>query len=216
MQSSRGDAGQARAYIIVAQGDATAAAHEPRPIDPRSTDGVVMDEDVAMVQLDGGVLAADAVLGDLNVILGKTADGRVLRQQQEARGLLAGECRERDLESERHERESRPTLVSLTDGVGHQVSPGYSRVSRGISYPEDTDIHPGGTPRYPQQGDTALPPMSQSQDAARARRNFAFSEDAWEAGIHLLHDLISSWISSDLLLYLFARYEIIQWGRNEG
>ena len=62
-----------------------------------------MDEDVAMALLHGGVPAADAHVGDLNVVLGKVADGRELLRQKEARGLVAGGCRERELESERHE-----------------------------------------------------------------------------------------------------------------
>ena len=66
MQGSRGDAGQARAYIIVAHDGATAAAREPHPVEPRAIGGVVMDEDVAMALLDGGVLAADALVVDLN------------------------------------------------------------------------------------------------------------------------------------------------------
>ena len=60
-----------------------------------------MDEDVAMALLHGGVPAADAHVGDLNVVLGKVADGRELLRQKEARGLVAGGCRERELESER-------------------------------------------------------------------------------------------------------------------
>ena len=106
MQGSRGDAGQARAYIIVAQDGATAAPHEPHPVEPRSKGGVVMDEDMAMALLDGGVLAADALVVDLNVrndILETAADGREPLRQQEARGLLAGECREYELERGRHE-----------------------------------------------------------------------------------------------------------------
>ena len=102
MQGSRGKAVQARAYIIAAQGDATVAAHEPHPVEPRSKGGVVMEEDVAMAQLDGGVLAANATVDDLNGVLGKAADGRGLRRQRVARGLLAGGCREREVESWHH------------------------------------------------------------------------------------------------------------------
>ena len=58
-----------------------------------------MDEDVAMALLDGGVLAADARVGDANVVLVIAADGRELLRQREARGLLAGGCREREVES---------------------------------------------------------------------------------------------------------------------
>ena len=105
MQGSRGYAGQACAYIIVAQDGATAAAHDPHPVEPRSIHGVVMEEDVAMTLLDGGVYAADAQVVDLNVRNDNpetAADGRELLRQREARGLLARECRERELESERH------------------------------------------------------------------------------------------------------------------
>ena len=52
-------AGRASAYIIVAQGSAMPTGHEPRPIEPRATGGVVMDVDMAMAQLDCGMLAAD-------------------------------------------------------------------------------------------------------------------------------------------------------------
>jgi hypothetical protein len=70
---------------------------------------VIMDEDVAKALLNGGVLAADVLVEDLNVVLGKAADGRELPRQREARGLVAGGCRERELESERHEQASEDT-----------------------------------------------------------------------------------------------------------
>ena len=49
-----------------------------------------MDEDVAMALLNGGVIAADVLAEDLNVVLGKAADGREQPRQREARGLVAG------------------------------------------------------------------------------------------------------------------------------
>ena len=95
--------GQARAYIIVAQDGTRAVANEPVPIEPRSITGVVMDVDVTMAPLDGGMIAADVLVGDPNGIHGIAADGRELRRQMEACVLLAGECREREVESWRHE-----------------------------------------------------------------------------------------------------------------
>ena len=61
-----------------------------------------MDVDLAMAQLNGGVLAADVRVDDLNGILGKAADGRELPRQRETRDLLAGGCSDCKVESWRH------------------------------------------------------------------------------------------------------------------
>ena len=56
-----------------------------------------------MAPLDDGMLAADVGMIDLNVVLDESADGRTLRRQEEATGLLRGACREHEVESRRHE-----------------------------------------------------------------------------------------------------------------
>ena len=129
-------AGQARAYIVVAKNCATVAVHETRPVEPRSKGGVVMEEDVAMAQLYGGVLAADAPVDDLNGILGKATDGRELLRHREARGSLAGGCREREDESGRHDE------PSLTAFARNRIQGVPSTPMWGVTFTARTNILP--------------------------------------------------------------------------
>ena len=49
-----------------------------------------------------GKVPTDSLIARMSVVLGRVADARELFRQREGLGLLAMECRERELESGRH------------------------------------------------------------------------------------------------------------------